>query len=52
MSRVIVIGSGISGLATASFLAKQGHEVTILEKNKSVGGRARQYEEKGFVFDM
>lgn len=52
MSRVIVIGSGISGLAAASFLAKQGHEVIILEKNNSVGGRARQYKEKGFVFDM
>lgn len=52
MSRVIVIGSGISGLAAASFLAKQGREVIILEKNNSVGGRARQYEEKGFVFDM
>jgi len=52
MSRIIVIGSGISGLASAAFLAKQGHEVTILEKNKLVGGRARQYSHEGFVFDM
>jgi phytoene desaturase len=52
MSKVIVIGSGVSGLASAAFLAKQGHDVTILEKNKLVGGRARQYTHDGFVFDM
>jgi phytoene desaturase len=50
--KVAVIGSGFSGLAAASFLAKEGHEVTIFEKNDSPGGRARKFESEGFVFDM
>lgn len=50
--RVIVIGAGFSGLATATALADQGYSVTILEKNESAGGRARKFEIQGFVFDM
>ena len=52
MGKVSVIGSGFSGLSSAAFLAKEGHDVTIFEKNSSVGGRARQFESNGFVFDM
>ena len=52
MGKVSVIGSGFSGLSSAAFLAKDGHDVTIFEKNSSVGGRARQFESNGFVFDM
>lgn len=52
MKRITVIGSGVAGLSCASFLAKEGHDVTLLEKNSSIGGRARKFEEKGFVFDM
>ncbi|OZI06190.1 phytoene dehydrogenase [Siphonobacter sp. BAB-5385] len=50
--RVIVIGAGFSGLAAATALADRGYSVTILEKNDTPGGRARQFEAKGFVFDM
>lgn len=50
--KVIVIGSGFSGLATAACLAKEGCDVTILEKNSSPGGRARKFETQGFTFDM
>lgn len=50
--KITVLGSGVSSLATASFLAKAGHNVTILEKNDSIGGRARQFEAAGFTFDM
>lgn len=51
--KIIVIGSGIAGLSAASFLAKAGHSVTLLEKNEQIGGRARQFQtEDGFVFDM
>lgn len=51
--KIAIIGSGISSLSCASFLAKAGHEVTILEKNDSIGGRARQFRsENGFTFDM
>ncbi|MCF8253910.1 MAG: phytoene desaturase [Bacteroidia bacterium] len=50
--KAIVIGSGVAGLAAASYLGKAGYEVDLLEKNDSIGGRARQFKEKGFVFDM
>jgi len=50
--KVVVIGSGFSGLAAACCLAKDGFEVVLLEKNDSIGGRARQFESDGFVFDM
>ncbi|MBL7809181.1 MAG: phytoene desaturase [Saprospiraceae bacterium] len=52
VKKVIVIGSGFSGLSAAACLAKEGFDVTILEKNKTIGGRARQFEAEGFVFDM
>ena len=50
--KVIVIGSGFAGLATASFLAKDGWKVTVLEKHATPGGRARQLKTDGFTFDM
>ena len=52
MKKVVVIGSGFSGLAAACCLAAEGFEVTVLEKNGCLGGRARQFETEGFVFDM
>jgi phytoene desaturase len=48
----IVVGSGFSGLVAASLIAKDGHEVSLLEKNDLVGGRARKFEAHGFSFDM
>jgi phytoene desaturase len=50
--KVTIIGAGISSLSTAAFLGKAGYEVTILEKNATIGGRARQFEVDGFTFDM
>ena len=47
-----IIGSGFSSLAAACYLAKQGNDVTIYEKNQSIGGRARQFKKDGFTFDM
>lgn len=49
--KVIIIGSGFAGLSAASFMAKEGWEVTVLEKHDGPGGRARQFREKGFIFD-
>ncbi|MBL0267299.1 MAG: phytoene desaturase [Chitinophagaceae bacterium] len=49
---VIVIGSGFAGLSAASFMAKEGWKVTVIEKNDTPGGRARQLKENGFTFDM
>ncbi len=48
---IIVIGSGFGGLATASRLLSQGHDVTIFEKRDKPGGRAYVYEMDGFKFD-
>ena len=50
--KISIIGSGFSSLAAASYLAKAGHQVTVFEKNESVGGRARQFKADGFTFDM
>ncbi|UWY28381.1 oleate hydratase [Flavobacterium sp. TR2] len=47
-----IIGSGFSSLAAACYLAQQGNKVTIYEKNGTIGGRARQFKEDGFTFDM
>lgn len=49
--KVVVIGSGISGLAIAALLARNGYQVTILEKNDFIGGRASYFREKGYFFD-
>ncbi len=49
---VIIIGSGFAGLSAASFMAKAGWKVTVLEKHTTPGGRARQFSEAGFTFDM
>lgn len=52
MSKVVVIGSGFAGLASAIRLRAQGHEVTIVERREKVGGRAYQLIDRGYVFDM
>lgn len=49
--KIIIIGGGIGGLATAAMLAKAGCDVTIYEKNSQLGGRAGQKETAGFRFD-
>ena len=49
---VVVIGSGFAGFSAAISLADKGYKVKILEKNPSIGGRARQFTESGFTFDM
>ena len=51
-ARIAVIGSGFSGLSAAAVLASKGHNVTLFEKNATVGGRARVFEANGFTFDM
>lgn len=48
----IVIGAGISGLAAAATLAQRGIKVTVLERNATIGGRARTWAHEGFTFDM
>lgn len=51
--KIAIIGSGFSGLSSAAYLAKEGNEVHVFEKNSNVGGRARQFRtEEGYDFDM
>ena len=51
MSRVVVIGAGLGGLAVAARLAVRRHDVTILEQAPTTGGKLALYERDGFVFD-
>lgn len=50
--KITIIGSGFSALAASCYLAQSGHDVTVFEKNDSIGGRARQLKSDGFTFDM
>ena len=52
MKKAVIIGSGFAGLSSACFMAKAGWDVTVLEKQATPGGRARQFKEAGFTFDM
>ncbi len=50
--KVIIIGSGFSSLSASCHLAKAGFDVSVYEKNNTVGGRARQLVKDGFTFDI
>ena len=50
--RVVIVGAGPGGLASAMLLAKAGVEVTIVEKRGVVGGRTSTMEQEGFRFDV
>jgi phytoene desaturase len=52
MKKITIIGSGFSALSASCYLAQSGHDVTIFEKNATIGGRARQLKAAGFTFDM
>lgn len=49
---VVIIGAGFAGLSAAAFMAREGWKVQVIEKNDTVGGRARQLQAAGFSFDM
>jgi phytoene desaturase len=49
---VVVVGGGFGGLSTACYLAHAGADVTLLERNEQLGGRASVLERDGFRFDM
>jgi len=50
--KVIVVGSGFGGLAAAGLLARDDHDVIVIEKNEQAGGRASVWKNDGFTFDM
>ena len=49
--KVIVIGSGFGGLASALRLRAKSYEVTLLEKHPDLGGRARVFKKGNFIYD-
>ena len=50
--RVVVVGGGLAGLSAACVAAARGHQVTLLEKNSWVGGKAAEHRTEGYRFDM
>ncbi|WP_286945331.1 phytoene desaturase family protein [Acetobacterium sp. UBA5834] len=50
--KIIVIGAGVSGLASALRLLNEGFEVELYEKNDQVGGRMGVISGDGFTFDL
>jgi len=50
--KIAIIGGGFSSLSASCYLAQSGYEVTIYEKNATLGGRARQLKGNGFTFDI
>ena len=49
--RTAVLGAGISGLSASRLLVERGYDVTIYEKNKTVGGLARSRVTDGILYD-
>jgi phytoene desaturase len=50
--RVVVVGAGLGGLSAAAHLVGRGHEVTVVERSASAGGRAAVHREAGYVLDV
>ena len=48
---VVIVGSGLGGLACGAILAKEGYKVCILEKNKQIGGNLQTYVRDRVIFD-
>ncbi|MFW9788906.1 MAG: phytoene desaturase family protein, partial [Candidatus Thorarchaeota archaeon] len=49
--RTIIVGAGMAGLTAAVYLARAGHNVLLLEKNKECGGLLSSFSREGFTFD-
>jgi phytoene desaturase len=51
VKKAVVLGAGISGLASAALLAQAGYQVTVLERNNWIGGKSRRIEVNGQRMD-
>ncbi len=49
--KVIVVGSGFGGLASALRLKAKNYDVTLVEKHPDLGGRARVFKKGNFIYD-
>jgi 15-cis-phytoene desaturase len=47
MKKIVIIGSGLSGMSAAVHLCDAGHQVTILESQRHLGGRTASWEDRG-----
>ena len=50
MKHCVIIGGGLGGLVTGALLAKEGYQVTVLEKNANVGGGLQSFKRHGVSF--
>ena len=51
MNKVIIVGSGIAGLATAARLVAKGYDVSIFESASLTGGKIHSFQLEGYRFD-
>lgn len=51
MKKIVVIGAGLSGVASAALLAQAGHKVTVLEQGDWIGGKSRRLNLAGQIVD-
>ena len=51
MKKIVVLGAGLSGLASAALLAQAGHKVTVLEQGDWIGGKSRRLNLAGQTVD-
>ena len=49
--KIIIVGSGFGGLASALRLRAKGFDVTLVEKHSDLGGRARVFKKGSFIYD-
>lgn len=49
--RIVVVGAGVAGLVCARVLERTGHDVMVLEREETVGGRVRTRRLDGFTID-
>ncbi len=52
MGDIVIVGAGVAGLTLGYQLSKQGYCITVLEKEKTVGGLARSFQYDDFIFDI
>jgi phytoene desaturase (3,4-didehydrolycopene-forming) len=50
--KIVIVGAGVGGITLAARLARNGHEVSVYEKNGFSGGRCSLFHESGFRFDQ
>ena len=48
---IMIIGAGLDRLFTGALRAKEGHKITILEKNKTIGGGLQTFQRYGQTFE-